>query len=110
MVHLSEVHAAANVGDVARVTARLAAGNDANQQREIKRTPLHTATVKGHVNVVMALLEHVADTEVSDGRGMTRLHYAAVVDLKIVEALIENGADVHAKTEDSHTALHWAAY
>ena len=61
-----------------------------------QETPLHWATLFGHVSVVRTLLSHGADVEARSG-GWTALHIAAVYDyVDIVQTLLQNGADVNA--------------
>ncbi|MDP7240452.1 MAG: HisA/HisF-related TIM barrel protein [Dehalococcoidia bacterium] len=60
-------------------------------------TPLHWASEGGHLEVVKALLEAGADTDLADGDGATPLHYASHPSegghVEVVKALLEAGAD-----------------
>jgi hypothetical protein len=49
---------------------------DVNVQSEKGETPLHLATVNGHLEVVRVLLKHGANTNLRDTEGKTPLHRA----------------------------------
>lgn len=62
------------------------------------RTPLMTASYKGHSELVEILREKGSSWEIKDRSGLTALHYA--VDnshLEVVQKAIEEGADIKAK-------------
>jgi len=70
-----------------------------------KETPLHWATLFGHVSVVRKLLSSGADIEARAGSGITwtALHIAAVFEyVDIVQTLLQNGADVNATSSNEH--------
>jgi ankyrin repeat protein len=58
-------------------------------------TPLFIAALRGHVDVVRLLLERGADSEASDDRGLTPLHYSLFPsgNEEVVELLLDWGAD-----------------
>jgi len=108
---MSQLLDAARAGDLGIVTARLAAGDDIDERDEpFERTPLHLATIEGHVDVVSALLENGADVHATNIVKCTALHLAARIGhLEVVTVLIEKGSDIHAKDSSGCTALHEAA-
>lgn len=62
-------------------------------------TLLHRAAEKGHLDVVMLLLELKADVQADGGSGWTPLHLAVSSgQLNVVKVLVEVGADVNAAT------------
>ena len=74
---------------------------DVNAIGGAHKTPLHAATVKGHVGVARLLLSHSADPN-SEGVGnWTPLHLASQCGhLAIIGPLLENGADIEALTDE----------
>jgi len=79
-----------------------------------KETPLHWATLFGHVSVVRKLLSNGADVEARSD-DWTALHIAAVFDyVDIAQTLLQNGADVNATSSNEHwkevTAMSLAKY
>ncbi|KAJ5709645.1 hypothetical protein N7493_009936 [Penicillium malachiteum] len=89
-------------GDVDAVSKFLQMGGDPNETiREwIHDIPvLYQAASHGKSEIVSLLLDHGADTEVSDGYGWRPLHIACFRGYtEIVRVLIAKGADVHAST------------
>jgi ankyrin repeat protein len=96
---------AANNGDVPRIKALIASGVDVNQHHD-GWTPLHLATIRGHLAVVKALIAAGADVNARDtGGGTTVLHFAALHGRrKIATALIAAGADVNELSNGSSPA------
>uniref|UniRef100_A0A8D2ZNF1 Ankyrin repeat and sterile alpha motif domain-containing protein 1B n=1 Tax=Scophthalmus maximus TaxID=52904 RepID=A0A8D2ZNF1_SCOMX len=76
-------------------------------------TPLHHASLNGHRNVVLKLLQFEASTNVSDSKGCFPLHLAAWRgDVDIVQILIHHGPShcrVNQQNHERETALHCAA-
>ena len=74
-------------------------------------TALHAAAIRGHIDVVRALVEYEADTEAADNNGDTPLLCAAYEGhVAVAEFLLEHGCNIdHADTYGS-TALHLAAF
>jgi len=102
---------AAKAGDLMGVTARLDAGDDANECiGDYHATPLHFAGRWGHQDVAVALIERGADIDATDKSNATPLHRAAENGhAELAVALIERGADIHAKNKDDDSPLHRAA-
>uniref|UniRef100_A0A8C2B6F1 Ankyrin repeat and sterile alpha motif domain containing 1B n=1 Tax=Cyprinus carpio TaxID=7962 RepID=A0A8C2B6F1_CYPCA len=76
-------------------------------------TPLHHASLNGHRDVVLKLLQFEASTNVADSKGCFPLHLAAWRgDVDIVQILIHHGPSHSRVNEQNHekeTALHCAA-
>ncbi|XP_041113226.1 ankyrin repeat and sterile alpha motif domain-containing protein 1B-like isoform X1 [Polyodon spathula] len=76
-------------------------------------TPLHQASLNGHKDVVLKLLQYEASTNVADNKGCFPLHLAAWKgDVDIVKILIHHGPSycrVNEKNNENETALHCAA-
>jgi len=101
---------AARDGDLVQVLASMRAGADVNARSGINRyTPLIWASVRGHTDIVYALLEAGAEVEYRLADGQTALMRASDNGhIEIVKALLEAGADVNATTERGMTALRLA--
>ncbi|RXM36708.1 Ankyrin repeat and sterile alpha motif domain-containing protein 1B [Acipenser ruthenus] len=76
-------------------------------------TPLHQASLNGHKDVVLKLLQYEASTNVADNKGCIPLHLAAWKgDVDIVKILIHHGPSycrVNEQNNENETALHCAA-
>ncbi|XP_076014961.1 ankyrin repeat and sterile alpha motif domain-containing protein 1B [Genypterus blacodes] len=76
-------------------------------------TPLHHASLNGHREVVLKLLQFEASTNASDSKGCFPLHLAAWRgDVDIVRILIHHGPShcrVNQQNHERETALHCAA-
>ncbi|XP_054480387.1 ankyrin repeat and sterile alpha motif domain-containing protein 1B [Anoplopoma fimbria] len=76
-------------------------------------TPLHHASLNGHREVVLKLLQFEASTNVADSKGCFPLHLAAWRgDVDIVRILIHHGPShcrVNQQNHERETALHCAA-
>jgi len=76
-------------------------------------TPLHSAAQRGHLEVVKAITNVLADKDPKDPHGYTPLHAAASFGhLSIVEYLLKFEKDVNIQTDSywkNRTPLHWAA-
>lgn len=95
------IHAAWRSHEI--VQALLGRGAKANATNQDLETPLMRSY---DVASVLALLDHGADLEAKDKRGLTALMHA-VMDFNAGKArlLLEKGADVNARTPDGDTAL-----
>lgn len=104
--------AAAARGDVNEVRELIAAYDvPADQCKEVGdgTTPLMAAVMKGHLDVVKALLKAGANTELPDAEGNTPLHVAASKGYgEVVHRLCKAKADTSAAGAAGATALHLA--
>jgi ankyrin repeat protein len=105
------IHDAALNGDLEKVKALIK--DDPNlvfSKDENGATPLLTATVVGHKEVVEMLLATKADVNAKDNNGNTPLFYAVSIGRKdLVELLLINKADVNVQNNKGATPLHFAA-
>ena len=64
---------------------------------ENKRTPIHYAAFKGHVDVAKVLIQNGADVNAVAKNKFKGLHCAALNGhVDVAKVLIQNGADVNA--------------
>jgi ankyrin repeat protein len=90
---------------------------DVNRRGGSHTTPLHAASVKGHLDVASLLLETGADPNSRDNHGRSPLHRVSqgrqlvMVEssLEIARLLVNSGANVNATDDDDWTPLHAAA-
>ncbi|KAG2430804.1 hypothetical protein HXX76_009780 [Chlamydomonas incerta] len=71
-------------------------GLNVNVANEFGQTPLHVASLWGHVETIKVLLECGADVNSTNSRGSTPLHFAASAKknaLEACQALLDGGAD-----------------
>lgn len=101
---------AATHGDLATVTAVLAAGVNVNAVTSTGATALHKAARDGYDDIVIALLNAGADANAVTNIGWTPLHEAASNNhANIVTVLIAASANVNVVTSLGFTPLCWAA-
>mmetsp|Transcript_11973 Transcript_11973/g.36153 ORF Transcript_11973/g.36153 Transcript_11973/m.36153 type:complete len:130 (-) Transcript_11973:302-691(-) len=102
---------AADAGDLTRVKARLAAGDDVNEPiGPDQYTPLHLAAINGFTEVAVALCDGGADVDAKDWDNGTPLFRAAFNGhTEVALALLERGIDVDMKNRNNWTPLHLAA-
>jgi ankyrin repeat protein len=69
-------------------------------------TPLHAALARGHLEVVLFLLENGIDVDTRDNKGATPLHLASRSrDARVMTALLDRGADPNSVTDQRKTSL-----
>jgi len=74
-------------------------------------TPLHSACVGGHGEIVKMLLSNSTEVDVKNHYGQQPLHYACVFRHKeVVKILLGAGANVNAKDDNGHTPLRLASF
>lgn len=106
----SEIHCAAEDGDLDRVRALLKQDPALANARFEERTPLTATAVDGHVEIVKLLLAHGAEVNGRDGAGCTALFGAAFRGhTEIARILLEHGAQVNAQSKHGQTPLFTAA-
>lgn len=107
LLHISAYYGLGNIVD-----ALLENEADVNALDGIYRaTPLHWATVFGHINIVRTLLAvKGVNINAVDQDGTTPLHWATTYNrIDIVNALLEKGAEVNVIDKHKITPLHLAA-
>lgn len=83
---------------------------DVNAATDSRRTPLHYAAQKGHINIMKVLIRQGADVNATETKlRETPLHRAAASgSAQCVELLLEQKADLHALNQNRRTPLHKA--
>nr|CCA21290.1 myosinlike protein putative [Albugo laibachii Nc14] len=97
------LHVAANCCNAHDVLRLLQNGSDINARNRRDRTPLHTASVHGNVQVVGILLDWDADVLAQDADGNTPLHLAR--DPKVALMLLEAGCTPNIVNVEGRTTL-----
>jgi len=73
-------------------------------------TPLGEASRKGYTEITRVLLEHRADTEITDNKGCSPLYRASENGhVEVVWVLLDHHADVNFRGGGDYTALHAAS-
>jgi len=107
----SDLHFAAQDGDLSRVRQLLAGGKSPNAFDEISMTPLHYAAKGGHIAIMRLLLEAGADVNAHEEAriGNTPLReVAGTCSLAVATFLVDSGADPRIPGWMQLTALHQA--
>ena len=92
----AEINDAARRGDLPAVSKLLDQGVAPDAKDETGETPLLSASLGGHSDVVAILVERGAKTGSRNDRGLTPLHGAAYAgSLETVRLLVESGAAVN---------------
>jgi ankyrin repeat protein len=108
----SDLHFAAQDGDVPRVRQLLVDGRSPNAFDELSMTPLHYAAKRGHVEIMRLLVNAGADVNAHEEAriGNTPLReVAADCSLAVATFLVDAGADPRIPGWMQLTALHQAA-
>lgn len=101
------LHIAASEGfkDACEVLIFQGEGTDINARTSMKRTPLHLASLHGHLPVVKVLIREGADINAVDVENNTSLHYASVNGhISIVKWLLCRKPDIRIKNYLGRTA------
>lgn len=108
----SEIHQAAEAGDVALIAAIIERDPGAATERDDgNETPLHAAARGGHTAAVRALLDAGAPADIGDNENSTPLDVASIAgQLEVARLLVERGADVRHRDDNGMTALLFAAF
>jgi len=107
----SDLHFAAQDGDLVRVRQLLAGGRSPNAFDEVSKTPLHYAAESGHIDVMRVLVAAGADVNANEEAriGNTPLRdVAGKCSLAVATFLVESGADPRIPGWMQLTALHKA--
>ncbi|KAI3793243.1 hypothetical protein L1987_35859 [Smallanthus sonchifolius] len=97
---------AARRGDLIHLESLLERDAGVDFRDQYGLTAIHIASIKGHKDVVMVLVEFGSDLECTDAEGRTPLHMAVVGGSKdTVEVLINRGANLNAKCNRGATPL-----
>lgn len=101
--NITELHFAAQSGNVQAIARLVAAGADVNARDENGNTPLQYASAEPVPAAILKLIELGADVNLGDDRGFTPLHCAAAHGfceqaVEVAEALLACGADVNARS------------
>ena len=94
-------------GNVPIARELLSGGADVDERdRELGRTPLHTAVMRRSEGVCQLLLSAGADAGAVDVFGVSPLHAAAWAgSVECIAQLLDAGADVNARTYNGNTAV-----
>lgn len=118
------IHEAASSGDLADVKRHIKGGGPAktgggghgestgaaNAKDSAGDTPLHLASLAGHLEVVKYLVSQGGSATATDHMGSTPLHKAACGGrVEVAEYLLKKGADIGARDHSKETPLHLAA-
>jgi len=103
---ISSLHAAAFVGDLAKVKAFIDEGVEVNKKNDMGGTALHSAAAGGHKKTAEFLIDKKSEVNAQMRGGQTPLHMAAEGGhLDVAELLLSRGADINAKDRRGRTPL-----
>jgi ankyrin repeat protein len=107
----TDLHFAAQEGDLARVRQLLADGRSPNAFDELTKTPLHYAAEKGHIDIMRVLLAAGADVNAHEEARIGNTPLRDIADecsLAVATFLVDAGADPRIPGWMQLTALHKA--
>ena len=85
-------------------------GANVNAKNKLGATPLHTASINGHLEIVQLLIKYDANPNLQNNLGKTPLHNAAYAGHSLVtQFLLQYNAKPYISDKNSCTALHLAA-
>ena len=107
-VYDTALHAACVQREINTARALLEHGANIHIIDERGRSPLHSASRRGHADVVELLLQYGADVDIEEAETLwTPLHFAAQNgELEICRLLLEYGATIDKTTNQQETPLH----
>uniref|UniRef100_A0A1X7VP15 Uncharacterized protein n=1 Tax=Amphimedon queenslandica TaxID=400682 RepID=A0A1X7VP15_AMPQE len=107
------LHVAAKIGSlkILKILLPFLNESDINHIDNYKRTALYIACKEGHAQAARKLLEHGADTDITESTfERTPLHFACELGhVQLVELLLRHGANFNKLTNLDYTALHTAS-
>lgn len=108
---LTAINLAAELGHADIVEHLLLSGaHPDTRDRNNGYTPLMSAALNKHMDVMRKLLQHSANTSLQAWNGMTALHLiSGYGDVQMAAELLDNGANIEARRGASLTPLHDAA-
>lgn len=103
MTEATELHFAAQAGDVDEIQRLVASGVNVNVRDSQGNTPLKYASAEPFPNAIRALLALGASVNLADNNGFTPLHCVASHGfydkaLEMAELLVQAGADLNARS------------
>jgi ankyrin repeat protein len=107
----TDLHCAAQDGDMTRVRQLLADGRSPNAFDELSKTPLHYAAEKGHIDIMRVLLAAGADVNAHEEARIGNTPLRDIADecsLAVATFLVDAGADPRIPGWMQLTALHKA--
>jgi cytochrome c len=102
----SDIHDAANSGDIVAIAAALDAGADVNESDRFG-TPLYIAVRRGHGEAAKFLIDRGANVNAPTKRGPALMAAVAKNEIDLIELLLERGANPNS-VYDGEYALHVA--
>jgi ankyrin repeat protein len=105
-VFADRIHEVSERGDIAQVQTLLSGGVRVDAKDDVGKTPLHSAALGGHENLVAYLLDHGADINAKNNLGVTPLMLAEYRNhYDLARWLILHGADPNVQAPDESTVL-----
>lgn len=98
-MNTTNLHRAAENGDVEQIRTLLAQGADVNALNGFNQTPLHCAAHACHVGATAALLEGGADALLFDAFGCAAIHTRfSDAGFAVIDLMLAHGVDIDLKT------------